>query len=109
MGRPARPASDGGAAGAPDDGGPPVVRVECPFPRLPQWARLGSNQRPLACEASALPLSYAPEGCNLAAERQARARRNGPALPEPPAEHATLVEDRGATLWVPSHFSGLRR
>ena len=26
----------------------------------PQWARLGSNQRPLACEASALPLSYAP-------------------------------------------------
>jgi hypothetical protein len=25
-----------------------------------QWARLGSNQRPLACEASALPLSYAP-------------------------------------------------
>jgi hypothetical protein len=26
------------------------------------WARLGSNQRPLACEASALPLSYAPEG-----------------------------------------------
>jgi hypothetical protein len=24
------------------------------------WARLGSNQRPLACEASALPLSYAP-------------------------------------------------
>jgi hypothetical protein len=26
----------------------------------PPWARLGSNQRPLACEASALPLSYAP-------------------------------------------------
>ena len=25
------------------------------------WARLVSNQRPLACEASALPLSYAPE------------------------------------------------
>jgi hypothetical protein len=24
------------------------------------WARLGSNQRPLACKASALPLSYAP-------------------------------------------------
>jgi hypothetical protein len=30
-----------------------------------EWARLGSNQRPLACEASALPLSYAPEECNL--------------------------------------------
>ena len=25
-----------------------------------RWARLVSNQRPLACEASALPLSYAP-------------------------------------------------
>ncbi len=25
-----------------------------------QWARLVSNQRPLACEASALPLSYGP-------------------------------------------------
>src|SRR5207253_3209936 len=25
-----------------------------------EWARLVSNQRPLACEASALPLSYAP-------------------------------------------------
>lgn len=25
-----------------------------------KWARLVSNQRPLACEASALPLSYAP-------------------------------------------------
>src|ERR1700753_2719414 len=24
------------------------------------WARVVSNQRPLACEASALPLSYAP-------------------------------------------------
>jgi hypothetical protein len=32
------------------------------------WARLVSNQRPLACEASALPLSYAPGG------RQSRRR-----------------------------------
>ena len=30
------------------------------FLRSRWWARLGSNQRPLACEASALPLSYAP-------------------------------------------------
>ena len=28
--------------------------------RLEIWARLGSNQRPLPCEGSALPLSYAP-------------------------------------------------
>jgi hypothetical protein len=26
------------------------------------WARLGLNQRPPACEADALPLSYAPAG-----------------------------------------------
>src|SRR5262249_12350196 len=29
---------------------------------LSQWARLGSNRRPPACEAGALPLSYAPGG-----------------------------------------------
>ena len=29
-----------------------------------QWAHLGSNQGPLACEASALPLSYAPSTGN---------------------------------------------
>jgi hypothetical protein len=27
---------------------------------LKQWAQQGSNLRPLACKASALPLSYAP-------------------------------------------------
>jgi hypothetical protein len=26
-----------------------------------RWAQLGSNQRPPACEAGALPLSYAPK------------------------------------------------
>ena len=29
-------------------------------PLVVKWAQLGLNQRPLACEASALPLSYAP-------------------------------------------------
>src|SRR5699024_12318789 len=29
-------------------------------PRPPRWAQLGSNQRPPACKAGALPLSYAP-------------------------------------------------
>jgi hypothetical protein len=38
---------------------PPQSRCWC---GIPEWARLGSNQRPLACEASALPLSYAPFG-----------------------------------------------
>src|SRR5919108_5204874 len=31
-----------------------------PEPLYARWARLGSNQRPPACEAGALPLSYAP-------------------------------------------------
>ncbi len=43
------------------------------------WARLVSNQRPLACEASALPLSYAPGAAILRsqalASRADRARR----------------------------------
>ena len=30
-----------------------------------RWARLGSNQRPPACEAGALPLSYAPPAALL--------------------------------------------
>ena len=30
------------------------------FSGVGEWAHLGSNQGPLACEASALPLSYAP-------------------------------------------------
>ena len=44
------------------------------------WAQLGSNQRPLACKASALPLSYAPS-------RRTMARGDGIAarLPVPPA------------------------
>jgi hypothetical protein len=29
-----------------------------------EWARLGRTSEPLACEASALPLSYAPEKDN---------------------------------------------
>ena len=40
---------------------------------LSRWARLGLNQRPLACEASALPLSYAPWRGKFYAEPAARA------------------------------------
>jgi hypothetical protein len=38
----------------------PRCEKPCGCRAFPEWARLGSNQRPLACEASALPLSYAP-------------------------------------------------
>ena len=38
-----------------------------------EWAHLGSNQGPLACEASALPLSYAPgRGCKRSSGAAAR-------------------------------------
>ena len=43
---------------------PGEVRSQLTRPSKPPlrelWAHLGSNQGPLACEASALPLSYAP-------------------------------------------------
>ena len=41
---------------------PPYQRGALP-PELSagEWARLGSNQQPLVCETSALPLSYSPE------------------------------------------------
>ena len=39
---------------------PPHIQKAEAYQGFPEWARLGSNQRPLACEASALPLSYAP-------------------------------------------------
>jgi hypothetical protein len=35
-----------------------------------RWARLGSNQGPPACEAGALPLSYAPRAARVAAARE---------------------------------------
>ena len=38
-----------------------------------EWARLVSNQRPLACEASALPLSYAPDDRRRIVERDPQA------------------------------------
>jgi hypothetical protein len=41
-------------------GKPPASAPTDKGPQESEWARLGSNQRPLACEASALPLSYAP-------------------------------------------------
>ena len=41
---------------------PPRARIRRCRAECLGWARLVSNQRPLACEASALPLSYAPPG-----------------------------------------------
>jgi hypothetical protein len=45
-------------------------------PHETEWARLGSNQRPPACKAGALPLSYAP---GTPAVRRAGGRRVGSA------------------------------
>src|SRR5919201_7133136 len=53
-----------------------------------RWARLGSNQRPLACEASALPLSYAPpEAPSLAAQQLAGSLAGALVVRPPDALH----------------------
>ena len=57
-GRRPRMRCHGAATGAPVALSPDQRRRETPA--VAEWAHLGSNQGPLACEASALPLSYAP-------------------------------------------------
>jgi hypothetical protein len=49
------------------------------FQGLPEWAYLGLNQGPPACEAGALPLSYTPgkRPGMLADERCGAARHDG--------------------------------
>src|SRR2546430_290875 len=39
---------------------PPYQRGALPPELSAEWARLGSNQQPLVCKTSALPLSYSP-------------------------------------------------
>jgi hypothetical protein len=62
--RPVGPKSGPHTHHQPPRGGPQtplITREKHPdFQGFTKWARLGLNQRPLACEASALPLSYAP-------------------------------------------------
>ena len=55
-----------------------------PIPATSRWARLGLNQRPLACEASALPLSYAPGGGGF----YARLRAGPPPHASPSQSHS---------------------
>lgn len=69
-----------------------------------QWAHLGSNQGPLACEASALPLSYAP-GRNRGAWKECLAL-----LPPGPDAVHTLPPPRPAdgTSGIPRHRQAIR-
>ena len=66
--------------------------------RFGEWARLVSNQRPLACEASALPLSYAPQGsADCTARRRAagpRAGRRSRCAPSPTGRGPSLARAR---------------
>src|SRR3954471_8816165 len=57
--------------GVPSRTPPPKRRKPRGCRAFRRWARLVSNQRPLACEASALPLSYAPEAGLIVAARGA--------------------------------------
>ena len=41
------------------------VQYQKPGAQIERWAHLGSNQGPPACEAGALPLSYAPRAVEV--------------------------------------------
>ena len=61
-----------------------------------QWAQQGSNLRPLACKASALPLSYAPVRAARAATGDDPGQRTSPA-------RVTAAADRKSTRLNSSH------
>ena len=58
------------------------ARPEEPPASGARWAQLGLNQRPLACEASALPLSYAPSARGYLTRIGRRDRHGGRGSPE---------------------------
>ena len=62
------------------------------------WARLGSNQRPLPCEGSALPLSYAPgaadDRCEGAPQAKPRSHPFSAGLRRLPAWRASRPPSR---------------
>src|SRR5918997_4674886 len=60
----------------PDPPDPPIYAVSAQ-PSGPEWAHLGSNQGPPACEAGALPLSYAPRRREDSGGRRAVLRPDG--------------------------------
>jgi hypothetical protein len=86
-----------------------------------QWARLGSNQQPLVCETSALPLSYSPvgradpgQGVEPRSPRSERgvlpvrrSRSGGPR--RPPSSSAGEAEVDAAALPSPRRTSCLAR
>jgi hypothetical protein len=67
------------------------------------WAQVGSNHRPLACKASALPLSYAPEVAFATAQayRQACMHGTGQLI-------GALRADRRRTLAIACSTSSAR-
>ncbi len=64
-----------------------------PFARCDPWARRVSNLRPLACEASALPLSYAPSGASSLARPLRRGQLTGSAS-RPPGRSSPCPSSR---------------
>ena len=54
------------------------------IPHVRRWARQVLNLRPLACEASALPLSYAPESGRVAPDPR----------PTSPSEGAGMAREK---------------
>jgi hypothetical protein len=93
---------------------PPYQRGALPPELSAEWARLGSNQQPLVCKTSALPLSYSPvsapgQGVEPRSPRSERGvlpvrrSRNGPRLSvHPHAWRSTQQAGAGfrRVLWV---------
>ena len=86
--------------------------------RFRGWAHLGSNQGPLACEASALPLSYAPGRCKASgacARSTARQEASGAtgsraaATPGRPAPIRTAAAESEAVECGPGVSAGCER
>ncbi len=81
------------------------------------WSRLGSNQRPSACEADALPLSHGTGAERQRGGRLARSTASMNAPPEPattkappktsPPEPATTKARQRTSRFVPVRSSGL--
>jgi hypothetical protein len=91
---------------------PPRMRGRRPLPRAgkrsgarEEWARLGSNQQPLVCKTSALPLSYSPacqirdKGSNLDLHVQSvvSCRLDDPGVNGQPLSRAPVVDRRTAS------------
>ena len=73
-----------------------------------EWARLGSNQQLLACETSALPLSYSPEWFKLTYDVESGELRDKESNPDLHVQSVVYcrLDDPGTSGASPSNSRG---